>query len=207
MPTHDSLPETFSEGAVVRLAQYLVTASRTGDLRYLGIGMLAWKFVPPGAQRLEHRMMMEAVGRIAATLVAGARVQIDQHLAHAAVLDLQHGLHLLLAQSGGNFVRPVGQLQCNLFGLSIAAEHPGVAQARENLVLRVPGDPRATFEDERILRRNLAPFQSAQRLELERRQRSHWATRSSVDKSGRSVLPITPCRIAPDNASEARSSW
>src|SRR5690606_14271667 len=60
MLTRNTAPEVFSQSPIGRFAQHFVTASRTGDLRNLRIGVLAGKLVAVGTQWLQHRMMVKS---------------------------------------------------------------------------------------------------------------------------------------------------
>ena len=71
----------------------------------------------------------------------GEGVGIGQHLVHAAMLRVEHALHLLVGEAGGDVDGPVAEPEEQFLGLLVAAVDVGVAQSGIHLVQVVESDP------------------------------------------------------------------
>jgi hypothetical protein len=69
--------------------------------------MLARQIVPPRKQRVENGAMLEPPRGREISLIVRLLINIQQHLVHAAVLDLEHRLQLLGSERRRDVVHPV----------------------------------------------------------------------------------------------------
>ena len=162
------VPEIRRHRAGLGVARHLVGAGLADHLRDLGVGMLADQVVMPvREERVEDGLVIEASRRFQVARVSGEPVDFDQHVHHPAVLDLEHGLVLLRREPGRDRARPVGEPKRHVARLGVAGQHPSVLEAVQDLVLGVPGHPRAALEVVRALQVHDAVADVAQRLELE----------------------------------------
>ena len=65
-------------------------------------------------------------------------IGIEKGLVNTAVLGIQHTLHLIIAEGGGDEDTPVAEFQENGAGCRVVAVDVGIAQSGQNLVLHVP---------------------------------------------------------------------
>ncbi len=71
----------------------------------------------------------------------GDRIKIEEGFAHPTKLNLQHFLHLLIAQPIGACLRPICHLPHNIESLLIASEEVDINQSLIDFVERVPRRP------------------------------------------------------------------
>ena len=109
MPPHDDLPEVERRGPIVRVPGNFVTACCAGDLGNLRVRVPAGQLIAPSHQRVEHSVVIEPVGGVEIALFTGQVKELDQHFAHAAVLDTEHRLKLLCIEAGRDRVDPAGE--------------------------------------------------------------------------------------------------
>ena len=135
------LPKELRRLLPVAPARQCADALEADDFRDLRIRMQARQLVLAGRQRLQDRLVREAHGQVQILLLARHRIDVGQHLVHAAVLGAQHGLHLCVGERGRQFHGPVRQGHQHGFRLDIAGVLVGVAQAGKYLVQVVPRHP------------------------------------------------------------------
>ena len=87
--------------------------------------------------------MREALRQVQVPAIACERVDVGQHFVHAAVFRAEHLLHLGVRQVRQQFRAPVRERDQHVARLRVAADHVGIAEAREQLVQVVPGHPGA----------------------------------------------------------------
>ena len=105
---HD-VPEEGTSGVVGLVARQFGDALETDDLGHLCVGVHVVQTVAACHQRTEQPAVREAAGHVEIFLLTGHGVGIGQHLVHAAVLRVEHTLHLGIGETVGEFDSPVAE--------------------------------------------------------------------------------------------------
>ena len=139
------LPEVLGRLEVVGgRGVFLPDALHADVLRHLRVGVFA---VEEGRRErlhaLEHRPVGVFLRCVEVFLVAEELVGVEHRLVHAAVLRVEHALHVGVAQLRHYVDAPVGELAEQLAGHLALAVDVGIAQSGQNLVLHVEGHPSA----------------------------------------------------------------
>src|SRR5438270_8446003 len=92
----DLIPEIFSDIAIMPIASQLKSARRSNHLRDMRIYMQTFEFVAMPRQRIEERLLIEAVRHAEVLSFTCDGIQIAEYLSHAAVLGSKHPLHVVI---------------------------------------------------------------------------------------------------------------
>ncbi len=142
LPDH-GLPEEVGGNRVGGIAGDLVQARKADQLGNLGIGVDPGQAVLPLGQRIEHLAMAQPRRQRQPARIAGAGVKFGEAFIDAAMLAVQHLLHLCIVQFHEHAVDIGSQGQCNATRLAVAQMGFGVEQAGEQLVPIIEGHPAA----------------------------------------------------------------
>ncbi len=143
-PFDHGLPEALRGRQPARLGAQLGQTREADHLGNLRVRVQAGERVFALEQRLQQGLVREAARQAqVARFVVAERGQVGEQLVHAAVLALQAGLHLRVAQAGGDALGPVGKRAQHGQGVRVGGVHMGVAQAGGDLVQVVPRHPTA----------------------------------------------------------------
>ena len=139
----DAIPERGGGGLVGTIAGVGIARGRADGLGHLRVAVQAAERILPALQRVHDGLVLELVGEVEPTPVAGVGVQVGHHLVHAAELGGEHLLngrviHRIEIRRG-----PSRELDLDLERRLVAGVAIRVAQARERLVQRVPRRPQA----------------------------------------------------------------
>ena len=85
--------------------------------------------------------MGEAFSSVQILEVSAELISIGQHLVHASVFGIEHGLHLGVGQSGSDRQSPVTVIKKHLQSGAVACIQPGITQAGKHFVHIIPGHP------------------------------------------------------------------
>ena len=111
-----------------------------GDLR---IGVHIVEAVVTLHHRRQQSAVRKPLGAVEVTLVARDGVCVGNYLVHSSVLVVEHLLHLLVGEVGGEVYRPIRKSEEELFGVLVATIEPSVAKSGVHLVDVVKWSPRA----------------------------------------------------------------
>ena len=161
-PTGNRVPEKARAGVGFCVAGKRGDPLETGDLRDLRIGVQTGEAVLLIHERVKNGFMAKPARKLEILLIAGDCIEVRQDFIHAAVLSIEHLLHLLIRKTCDDAVTPVSQLEHHLAGLLIARDQPGVAQSGKSLVEVIPGHPFAS-EGFDVATRHLRPKCAAAR--------------------------------------------
>jgi hypothetical protein len=139
----DAVPEEGGDVTKLRVAGQLVLAGRADDFRELRVGVQPAQRILAARQRIEDRLVIERMGDAQIVGVAGGRVDIREHLVHAAEFGAEGALLLVLRQAVDAELHPVGHLRHHRERLRVAAQLVHVEQAGHDLVDGVVGRPHA----------------------------------------------------------------
>src|SRR5450432_2410127 len=137
----DFIPEVVGNIPVALVPGHFIETSGRDHLRYVRIHMQAFELIAMRREGIEETLLIEALGEPQILLLPGDRIQVGEHLAHAAELHLQHALHLLLAQRVSPGTNPTRHLFNRAKGLFVARKHVHVEMAGHDLVIGVEGGP------------------------------------------------------------------
>ncbi len=135
------LPEEVGRLARDRLAGQGPAPGGGDRLGHVGVHVQALQLILAHGQGLDEASLGEAVAHIDPALVACSLRQVVERLAHAAELDVQHGLHVRGRARRGPIVGPGGQALGHLQRLIAAGVGMHVQQAGEQLVQSVERRP------------------------------------------------------------------
>src|SRR5437588_7666746 len=105
------------------------------------IYMQTFEFVAMPRQRIEERLLIEAVRHAEVLFFTRQGMQIAEYLSHAAVLGSKHALHVVITQRTGPDFYPPGHFLDYIEGLRVARVQVHVEQARHDFVDSVEGRP------------------------------------------------------------------
>src|SRR3982751_542099 len=90
----DAIPEERRDVVIPLIAGELVFAGDADDLRYLGVRVHVVERIDSPRERIENLPVLELRRAIEVLRLAGDRVEIGEHLVHAAELRVEHALLL-----------------------------------------------------------------------------------------------------------------
>ena len=135
------VPEVGDGGVVVRVVQQFVAPGRAQDLGQVRVGVDARQVVVAQGERPQKRRLVEAMRERQVGGPVVDRVQIVQHVRHAAELVAHHVVELHVGQLVRAALEVVRHVLGDLQGLPVAAVLVHVHQAGHDLVDRVVGRP------------------------------------------------------------------
>ncbi len=106
---NDGFPEEFGGGEIFGQAGDSVEAIEADELGNLRVGMQAVESVFLLGERIENGVVAELFGELEIFRITGDDVDIGQHFVHAAVLDVEHVLELLIRHVFGDGMSPVAK--------------------------------------------------------------------------------------------------
>ncbi len=92
------VPEEAGAAELRRVAGELGVPREADELRDLRVRVQECELVAARDERVEHRMVVEALREAQPARFAGARRELGKHLAHAAEFRAEHGLHLRVVE-------------------------------------------------------------------------------------------------------------
>ena len=120
----------------------LILAGEADEFGHLGVAVFTVEFVAALFQRTEDRVVVEDGSREGEVArVAGVGGEVGEDLVEAAELGFEDFLGLGVAEFFVDAGEVVGEAAFDLEGLAVAGDAVGVAQAGEDLVQGVVGDP------------------------------------------------------------------
>ena len=117
---HRRIPEVVGNIPVALVPGHFIETSGRDHLGNMRIHMQASELIAMRREGIEENLLIEALGEPEILLLPGDRIQVGEHLAHAAVLHLQNALHLLIATR----VNPSTNPTRHLFNLPRACSLP-----------------------------------------------------------------------------------
>ena len=137
---HDAI-EVLADLPVARVASQLVSARGADHLGNIRVGVIAVELVLIRSQRIEDLVVLEAIPKVAIFRVAGNRVEVECGLHHAAVLDQQHMLPVVVGEAARVSVGPVRHVRRHVERLPISGVLVHVDQPGHDLVVGVERRP------------------------------------------------------------------
>src|SRR5208282_2012816 len=135
------IPEKTRAGIGSSVAGKRGDALETGDLRDLRVGVQTGEAVLLVHERAKNGLMAKPARKLEILLIAGDCIEVRQDFIHAAVLGVEHLLHLLVRETSNDAVTPIPQPEQYLAGLLIARDQPGVTKSGKSLVEIIPRHP------------------------------------------------------------------
>lgn len=139
----DGVPEEFSGVTVGRVAGVDVADEFAEELGDLGVAVLTAEDVVLSGEWIDDGLVAEFLGEGEPAFIAGVGVEVGEGFVDAAEFAGEHLLELVLGEWGEEGVCPGGEFGGDVEGLGVAGAAVGVAEAREEFVLDVPGRPHA----------------------------------------------------------------
>src|SRR5262249_46931193 len=93
------VPEVVGDSSVISIAGEFIDACRSDHLRNMRINVQALQLIAMAGERIEKSTLVEAPRTCQVLAIAGHGIQIREHLAHSAVLGVEHALHVLIGES------------------------------------------------------------------------------------------------------------
>ena len=109
---------------------YAYRDRRAENLRHLRVAVQAVETILATHERIEHRTVIELVRQRQPASVAGIRVEIGQHLVHAAEFGVEHLLQLRVGERCEHSFGPRGELHLDVERGPVPGVSICVAQTR-----------------------------------------------------------------------------
>ena len=137
----DFVPEIVGNIPVALVPGHFIKTSGRDHLRYMRIHMQALEFIAMRREGIEETFLVEALGEPQILLLPGHRIQVGEHLAHAAVFHLQNALHLLFARGSVQLRTQPAIFSTVLKRLLVARKRVHIEMTRHDLVIGVERGP------------------------------------------------------------------
>ncbi len=137
-----AFPEEARGAAGLVLAGQFVDAAEADQLRHLSVGVEVGELVLLRHDRIEHLLVVDALGHLQPAQVAGLGIEFGVALVEAAIFAAQQFLHLLVVERGEDLLEVPGEADDDLQRLGIAPGGIDVEQTLEILVHGVERRPR-----------------------------------------------------------------
>ena len=138
---HHAVPKILGGSFVFRIAGEFIEPRQTDQLGDLRVAVQTRQLVFTQCQRVQHGLLIELARQGQILRFCGQCIDIGEDFIHTAVFLFEHDLPLVVTQGVRRVDRPVRKLDQHVFSLSIAGIKISIAQAREQFVHRVPGNP------------------------------------------------------------------
>src|SRR5450432_1386585 len=135
------IPKVVGDIPVALVPGHFIETSGRDYLRCVRIHMQAFELIATGREGIEETLLIETPREAEILLLPGHRIQIGKHLAHAAILHLQHALHLLFAERVSPVTYPTRHPFNCVKRLLVARKRVHVEMTGHDLVIGVEGGP------------------------------------------------------------------